>query len=409
MESFTLYQVNEYIRRVIALNFREPIWIDAEISQCKESRGNYYIDLIDKDEITLQVNANAQANLWQSSFRFIKRKIGDVIYELLQEGRSVRLKCKVEFHERYGMKLVVDDIDPNYTFGQIELKRQEIINQLKEEKLFDLNRSIELPIICQNIALITSSEAAGYKDFISHLNANPYGYQFNINIYESSVQGLKVESETINAIDNLLRKSQGTYDAVIILRGGGSKLDLSAYDNYNIAARIARAPLPFIIGIGHEIDQSIVDMISKSSLKTPTAVADFLIEQMLHFESSLINQLQVISTLSERILNSSFNRLNILSEQLRSLSERILYREVQTLELTNYRITDYVKKLVSAEQASLDIMMAKINGNDPEIILNKGYTYIMSDGKSVKKASVLKSGQKVQIMFADDKKTAQIK
>ena len=184
MESFTLYQVNEYIRRVIALNFREPIWIDAEISQCKESRGNYYIDLIDKDEITLQINANAQANLWKSSFRFIKRKIGDVIYELLQEGRSVRLKCKVEFHERYGMKLVVDDIDPNYTFGQIELKRQEIISRLKEEKLFDLNKSIELPIICQNIALITSSKAAGYKDFISQLNANPYGYQFNINIYE---------------------------------------------------------------------------------------------------------------------------------------------------------------------------------------------------------------------------------
>lgn len=408
MESFTLYQVNEYIRRVIALNFKEPIWVEAEISQCNESRGNYYIDLIDKDEQSDQVSANAQANLWQSSFKFIKRKIGVVIHELLQEGRTVRLKCKVDFHERYGLKLVVEDIDPNYTFGRIELQRQEIINRLQEEGFYTLNKQTALPDVIQRIALITSSRAAGYKDFKAHLEANPYGYQYAIDIYESSMQGQHVEQGCLTAIQSILAKPESTYDAVVIIRGGGSKLDLSAFDNFNISVAIAKSQLPFIIGIGHEIDQSVVDLVSKLSVKTPTAVADLLIERMLHYESQMLQKYQYIATQANQYLQAELNTLDLVQQGIMNRTSQIINRENQSLDIATLFIKNGVGKVISQAQNSLDLLSAKIDGFNPSKILERGFAHIKVEGKTVSKAKGLKKGQEIDIIFSDAQKTAKV-
>ncbi len=408
MESFTLYQVNEYIRRVIALNFKEPIWVEAEISQCNESRGNYYIDLIDKDEQSDQVTANAQANLWQSSFKFIKRKIGPVIHELLQEGRTVRFKCKVDFHERYGLKLVVEDIDPNYTFGRIELKRQEIINRLQEEGFYTLNKETTLPDVIQRVALITSSRAAGYKDFKAHLEANAYGYQYTIDIYESGMQGQHVERDCLSAIELILSKPDHTYDAVVVIRGGGSKLDLSAFDNFNIAVAIAKSQIPFIIGIGHEIDQSVVDLVSKVSVKTPTAVADLLIEKMLHYESQILHKYQYIAAQANQYLQAELNTLELVSQGLLHRIHQIINRENQSLNIATLFIKNGVGKVISQAQNSLDLISAKVDGLNPSKILKRGFAHIKVNGKTVYRAKDLKKGQEIDILFADSNKTAKV-
>ncbi len=408
MESFTLYQVNEYIRRVIALNFKEPIWVEAEISQCNESRGNYYIDLIDKDEKSDQVSANAQANLWQSSFKFIKRKIGVVIHELLQEGRTVRLKCKVDFHERYGLKLVVEDIDPNYTFGRIELQRQEIINRLQEEGFYTLNKQTTLPDVIQRIALITSSRAAGYKDFKAHLETNAYGYQYDIDIYESSMQGQHVERDCLAGINAILEKPRSYYDAVVILRGGGSKLDLAAFDNFNVAVAIAKSELPFVIGIGHEIDQSIVDLVSKLSLKTPTAVADLLIEKMVHYESQMLQKYQYIATQSNQYLQVELNALNLVHQDIMNRTSQIINRENQSLDIATLYIKNGVGKLINQTQNNLELLSVKIDGFNPSKILERGFAHIKVDGRTVNKAKTLKKGQEIDIIFSDTQRTAKV-
>lgn len=408
MESFTLYQVNEYIRRVIALNFKEPIWVEAEISQCNVAKGNYYIDLIDKDENSDQVTANAQANLWQSSYKFIKRKIGIVIDELLQEGRTVRFKCKVDFHERYGLKLVVEDIDPNYTFGRIELKRQEIIKRLQEEGFYPLNKQTTLPEVIQRVALITSSRAAGYKDFKAHLEANAYGYKYDIDIYESSMQGQHVERDCLAGIETIISKSKDVYDAVVILRGGGSKLDLSAFDNFNVAVAIAKSNIPFIIGIGHEIDQSVVDLVSNTSLKTPTAVADMLIERMLHYESQMLQKYQYIATQANQYLQSELNTLELLHQGMIHRSKQTINREHQSIDIATLFIKNGVGKIINQAENNLAVLSVKIDGYDPSKILDRGFAHVKMDGKSVSNGKALKKDQEIEIIFADSHKTAKV-
>ena len=293
MESYSLFQLNEYIRRVIALNFREPLWIEAEIAQIKDSRGNQYLELIEKDEEGEGVIAQVSGAIWYRQVQFIKRKLGDIVYDLLEEGTQVRLKCKIDFHERYGLKLVIEDIDPNYTFGKLELKRQEIINKLEEGGLMDLNKGLIVPSVIQKIAVISSATAAGYQDFKNQLLNNGYGYTFKIDLYDGAVQGVNVESNTVNSIKEIIA-SKTNYDIVAVIRGGGSKLDLSGFDNYKIAEAIALSEIPFVIGIGHDIDSTVTDLVACLSLKTPTAVADYVIDRNMSYEARVEQQMASI-------------------------------------------------------------------------------------------------------------------
>jgi len=178
LESYSLYQLNEYIRRVVALNFREPLWIEAEIAQIKDSRGNQYIELVEKDDDSDDIIAQISAVIWYRNFTFIKKKLGDIVFDLLEAGTQIRLKCTIDYHERYGLKLVIQDLDPNFTFGLVEIKRQEIINQLDEEGLLELNKTLLIPSVLQRIAVISSKGAAGYQDFINQLVDNSYGYTY---------------------------------------------------------------------------------------------------------------------------------------------------------------------------------------------------------------------------------------
>lgn len=400
METFGLFKLNEYIKRVIALNFPDSLWIKAEISQIKFSRGSYYLDLIEKNENSDEVIAKASGIIWFKTISFLKKKFSTVIDSILDTGNEIRIKVKVQFDERYGYSLIIEDLDASYTLGKAELLRQEIINRLQNEGLIEINNQIILPPVIQNIAVISSETAAGYQDFINHIKNNSYGYHINITLYNTAVQGKAVESELLNALESI-HKSQVDYDCIIIIRGGGAKLDLAAFDNYNIAAAVAKAKFPVITGIGHEIDQSIVDIVSHTALKTPTAVADFILERNLHFESGILDiglkiqmaykeriktEVSLLDLYEERINNKVRSDITININQLNEKINILKFYSRQTLTLALNRMNNY--------QENLNIL-------SPQNILQRGFAIISNQEKSISSIKDIKPGMEVKTQLKD--------
>ncbi|MEL6989763.1 MAG: exodeoxyribonuclease VII large subunit, partial [Bacteroidota bacterium] len=243
MDAVSLYELNEYIHRVLALNFQESIWVKCEIAQIQILRGQAYLEVIQKEDDGDNIIAKSSAIIWGRNLNFIEKKLKELSTQLLKQGSEILIKVNVEFHERYGLNLSIVDIDPSYTIGQAALKRQAIIDQLKKEHLLKKNTQIELPLVLQNIAIISSETAAGYIDFLEQLEHNDYGFQFNLWLYQSAMQGVNVEQDILLALDEI-ESDDISYDCVVIIRGGGSKLDLSWFDNYKLAKRIANFPLP---------------------------------------------------------------------------------------------------------------------------------------------------------------------
>lgn len=380
MESYSLYEVNEYIKRVIALNFEEAVWIECEISQINEKRGNYYLQLIEKEENKDTIKAQASAAMWYRNALFIKKKLGKLFDSILQSGVNVKLKCNIGFSERYGMNFVIEDIDVNYTMGQMELQRQQVIERLSAEKLLQLNHQKNLPAVLQRIAVVSSEKAAGFADFMEQLNNNSYDYAFEIALFDSAMQGMKMEEEITNSIREI-NDTHKEYDCVVIIRGGGSKLDLSGFDNFNIAAHIAKCKLPVITGIGHEIDQTVSDLTANLSLKTPTAVAGYLIEQNLHYETTIIELTQEINGYIQHQFEQDSMHLDSIQERLyysirdRFSSEKISLQSIE--RLTENAILQKFRMHRSRLDSVDDILKAV----HPDNVLKRGFSYVMNEKK----------------------------
>ena len=262
----SLFELNEYVRQVIALNFAEAIWVSAELAQVNVSKGHYWIDIIEKSELTGEIIAQSSAVLWQREYRRIKAKMPLQIEGILQQGRQVLLKVSVEFSERYGYKLIVQDIDPAFTLGKLELERQATINTLVKANLIQKNKQLPRPPVLQRIAVISSENAAGYHDFCAQIDNNPYGYAFDYQLFKAAMQGVQTEYEVLAQLARIQEKKD-KFEAVIIIRGGGAKLDLAAFDSLEIAKAVANFPLPVFAGIGHEIDETVLDLVAHLSLK----------------------------------------------------------------------------------------------------------------------------------------------
>ncbi|MDX1408831.1 MAG: exodeoxyribonuclease VII large subunit, partial [Saprospiraceae bacterium] len=256
METFSLYELNEHIRRVIALNFEDPVWVRCEIAQIKEARGHHYLELIEKDDEGDQIKAQSAAVIWSRQISFIRRKCGDVVQQVLQAGVEIRIRVRVDYNERYGLKLMIEDLDPSYTLGNLELKRREVLQILHREGLIGKNATLPIPAVVQRIAVLSNRQAAGYQDFLHHLRSNAYAYRFELDLVPVAVQGQRVEAEVSRAIREI-SKAAGHYDCIVLIRGGGSRIDLSGFDNLEIGRAIGQCPLPVFTGIGHEIDQSV--------------------------------------------------------------------------------------------------------------------------------------------------------
>ncbi|RKZ09334.1 exodeoxyribonuclease VII large subunit, partial [bacterium] len=283
MDTFSLLELNAHIRQVVALNFEQLIWVSCEISQARQSRGHHYLELVEKAEHSDDIRAQSSAVIWARTFSRIRKKCGDLIDDILQDGVEVRVQVRVDFHERYGLKLVIEDIDPSFTMGNLETRRREILETLQKKGLVEKNGLLPLPVVPQRIAVLSSEHAAGYHDFMQHLRENPYEYHFDTHLFPVALQGSSVEKEVVTALQSVA-KAAVHYDCVAIIRGGGSRLDLSGFDNLAIGEAIAHCPIPVFTGIGHEIDQSVADIVANYALKTPTAVADAIIEMTATFE-----------------------------------------------------------------------------------------------------------------------------
>ncbi len=371
-----------------------------EISQIKESRGNWYLEIIEKKEGSEEIIAQSSAALWYKSYMFLKRKIGPSISSLLQDGIQVKLKINLDFHERYGLKMVIEDIDPNYTMGQVELNRQKIITKLKEEGVYDLNNSLELPSILQRVAVIASERSAGYADFMKQLEQNAYDYDFEVALYDSAVQGRNVESDFVAAFADIADNLEA-YDCVVIIRGGGSKLDLSGFDNYNIASAIARCNLPVITGIGHEIDETVSDMVAYEALKTPTAVASYLIDKCAYYEGE-INQLSELLKLDTlQRLKQEESQLKLIQQEINLAPKSLLEREKLGLETTIRSLERGFRSLVQKEDLFVTKAETLLEVMDPKHILKRGFTLIKQSGKIVANAKSIDHKKKLSISFAD--------
>ena len=403
MESYSLYEVNEYIKRVIALNFEDSVWIECEINQINEKRGNYYLQLIEKEEEKDVIKAQASAAIWYRNALFIKKKLGKLFDSILQAGVKVKLKCNIGFSERYGMNYVIEDVDVNYTMGQMEIQRQKIIERLKEEKLLNLNHQKSLPSVLQRIAVVSSEKAAGFADFMEQLNDNSYDYAFEIALFDSSMQGQNMETEVTNSIREI-NETYKEYDCVVIIRGGGSKLDLSGFDNFNIAAHIAKCKLPVITGIGHEIDQTVSDLTANLSLKTPTAVAGYLIEQNLHYETTMIQLAQEINGYIQNIFDQDSLTLDTIQERLYFKVKDRFSSEHVSLQSIERMTQNAVAQKFRMHHSKLDAVGGILKAVHPDNILKRGFSYVMNEvDKHITNKKTAEKESNLVIHFKDGK------
>nr|WP_294941097.1 exodeoxyribonuclease VII large subunit [uncultured Prevotella sp.] len=418
----SLYELNSLVRDVISMSLPDSYWVEAELSEAREGYGGHcYMELIEKDEHSNTPIAKAHASCWRNRWMLLKPQFERVTGQRIHAGMKVLLKVHAQFHENYGFSWIVDDIDPTYTMGDMARKRMEIIQTLKEEGVFDLQKELKLPMFCQRIAVISSATAAGYGDFCNQLADNGYGLQFTTALFAATMQGEGVEQSVISAL-NRINEEWENWDCVVIIRGGGATSDLSGFDTLALAENVANFPLPIITGIGHERDESVLDMISFQRVKTPTAAAAFLVDHLTEVyariedaQEAIVNyvkrRLQVermkferlstqIPTLFSLVKVRQSNRLDQLLNRLKVKAERIPADGLHRLEMLEARLKEPVARKLERELHRIDMLSQRAIAQDPERLLSRGYSITLKDGKSIKEASQLKAGDEIETRFA---------
>lgn len=400
MKSYSLHEVNEFIRRILALNLPDALWIRCEIAQVSEARGHHFLELVQKAEESDEIIAQASAVIWQGNYRKLRAKIGLIINDLLQDGIEVQFKAKIDFNERYGLKLIVEDIDPTYTLGKLEMRRQQTIEALQQADLMGRNALVSLSPVLQQIAVVSSERAAGYQDFTEHLKNNPYNYRFHYQLFKTAMQGDQVQAEMLKQL-KLIEHQKERFDCVVIIRGGGARLDLAAFDSLELCRAVAQFPLPVFTGIGHDVDETVLDMVAYSALKTPTAVADFIMNRNLLFESALVNYGQRLRVFGLQRLKNQAILLQNLQQKLQLQSSRKLGEANRMLDFIKNQIPDLIKYKLQDQRHQLDKLEKVVQLMSVEATLKRGFTITQKDGKILCSAEDVKSGDSLTTRFMD--------
>jgi exodeoxyribonuclease VII large subunit len=385
MESnvFSLYDLGTLIKRVLSLNFQDKIWVKAEIAACKVVRGIAYLDLIEKEEgQSDKIIAQQSAVIWQGTLQKLNGKLSEPITGFLETGREVLVLVQIDFNARYGLKLVIDDIDPAYTLGKLFQQRKELEKLIYIEKLHEPNKRIELTPVIQKIAVLSNDQAAGYHDFVHQLSENAMNYAFSLTLFPISLQGTLVEETVITQLKEIL-KSENTFDVVLILRGGGSKLDLAGFDSLHICRAISSFPIKIITGIGHEVDETLSDLVAGISLKTPTAVAEYLLYHNQTFEASIQQMVVKINDIAKNKVQQEKLRILRFQHELSLRPMRVIDKTNTKLEYIHKYLPNLVNNRLKKEKVNLSYIDRLISLVNISNTLKRGFsiTKVLPDHK----------------------------
>lgn len=420
--ALSLLELNQLLAEVIEVGMPREYWVEAEISELRVVRGHCYIDLIEKTEGTNTPIARASAKCWQNTWSVISPYFEKVTGQRLRSGMNVLMLVSANFHPAYGFSWIISDIDPTYTLGDMARKRQVIIEQLKREGVFDLQKELSLPQFCQHIAVISSANAAGYGDFVDQLESNAYGFRFVTRLFPATMQGEGVEQSIIAALNNIyetfLTSDEAAPDCVVIIRGGGATSDLSGFDTLALAENVAQFPIPVITGIGHERDESILDMISHTRVKTPTAAAALLIDHLKRVWDYLQEAQGVLETNARQRMDLEQMRLQRAAQKIPPLfslfkerqerridsmmrdmiaaAQRSISDDMHKLETLESVIKPMLERRVTGEMHRLQMLGQRVSALDPDLLLKRGYSITLHEGKIVRDASQLKHGDKIE-------------
>lgn len=429
MEAIRLYDLNVRIKSVLFANLATTIWITCEISELNVNRasGHCYLELVEKSGISETLVAKARATIWRNNYEIIAYKFKEATGETLRAGLKVMIAVSVDFQEVYGLSLSIKDINPIFTLGDLAQQRLKIIERLKSEGIMEMNKELEFPTVPQRIAIISSDQAAGYEDFIDQLHRNSFGIKFYTKLFQATMQGVDTEVSIVSALQKIFEYEE-LFDIVVIIRGGGSKSDLSWFDSYSIAANVAQFPLPVLSGIGHDRDQSVLDLVAYEALKTPTAVAEYIVEcanefysQLLENKERLINATgDIIKTQNQKLINvgqrfqplvkntinkeMSLNalllerlknrtnyviikrntKLGVISQQFRqTITQEIAQKQRENLLFTS-RIKIVVNQCINNKSNKLQLLEKTNQLLNPENLLKRGYSITYFNGKAIK-------------------------
>ena len=422
-EAITLHELNNLIKLALRECFPDKFWVRAELSEVRTTgAGHCYVEFIEKEGKNGNIIAKMRGNIWANTFRLLKPYFEDETNQRFGSGLKVLVQVAIDFHEVYGPSLTVTDIDPTFTIGDMMRQRLEIIRRLQEEQIFDQNKQLTFPVLPQRLAIISSATAAGFDDFMNQIKNNSGSYKFYSTLFSALMQGEQAENSILKAL-GAIELQKNKYDAVVIIRGGGAVSDLNCFDNYLLAKRCATFSLPIITGIGHERDESILDMVAHTRTKTPTAAAEFLIScfeisetRLIEFQDSILSEIKTLLDRETRrtqiaavellhrsrvILANEKHRIELNSHLFKTALQSSLSKEKTKIKEYQYLIKSSTSQLLRNEQNKLNLFDQTIQLSSPEVMLKKGFTFTTKNGRTVRSVNELLHGDQIVTHFSD--------
>ena len=395
----TLSELQRLVKETLHERFALPVWVSAEISEVKVNySGHCYLELVEKGGDNGVPLAQSRAVIWRTAYSRIAGYFEAETGQRLAAGIKILAKVAVNYHELYGFSLQITDIDPAYTLGDMQRQRQQTIDCLRKEGVWDMNREVGMPAVVQRIAIVSSANAAGYQDFCKEIGKSPY--RFRLTLFDAFMQGAAAEESIVAALCAVADRME-EFDAVVIIRGGGSASDLNCFNAYRLCTHVAQFPLPILTGIGHDKDTSVADMVAHTALKTPTAVAGWLVERMAETDGWLDCAALQLNDMTKAAMHASEVRLERLSGEVRRLSGELLTRQTLRLEHFTGLLPDAARDFLARQGVRLGNAAELIAGRSPERILRLGFAVVRTGGKAVVSARGVRKGDALEIEVAD--------
>lgn len=401
MNSISLSELTSQIQETIRLGFDAPVWICAEISELRENSGGHcYLEFIEKDNSSDALLAKTKGTIWASTYRMLKPYFESSTGQSLRAGLNVLVAVSVEFHGVYGFSLNVRDIDPTFTIGEMAARRLRIIRQLEADGIVEMNKMLKFPKLPQRLAIISSATAAGYGDFCDQLHNDSSKFAFYPKLFPAIMQGEQAEVSIIAALEKIYENID-LFDVVIIIRGGGATIDLACFDSYELALNCAQFPLPIISGIGHQRDISILDMVAHTSVKTPTAAAEFLISTMQEAENQVINILADIQYLIKNRMEAETQFISQTQMRIKQTLRSWVIQKTHLLERQRSRLRSTVSMQLLKQRNKLILLEKNIETHSPQFLLKHGYAITTLNGKRITSAGQVKTGDQIRTFVVD--------